>query len=72
MVCPHQTSGSEASASELLQEVQEAQEKVRAAEEELTSTREHSHKLQQELQVTHTHTIIKQSCKNMAFKLWRL
>ncbi|KAL2080293.1 hypothetical protein ACEWY4_024086 [Coilia grayii] len=42
---------SEASVSELLQELQEALEKARAAEEELSSFREHSHKLQQELQI---------------------
>lgn len=37
---------------ELLQELQEVQEKGRATDEELISLREHSHKLQQELQVS--------------------
>ncbi|XP_041932184.1 A-kinase anchor protein 9 isoform X3 [Alosa sapidissima] len=46
-----EASGGEASMSELLQELQEAQEKAQAAEEELRSFREHSHKLQQELQI---------------------
>lgn len=43
---------SEASISDLVQELREAQEKARAAEEELTGFRQHSHQLQQEIQVT--------------------
>ncbi|XP_063041826.1 A-kinase anchor protein 9 isoform X2 [Engraulis encrasicolus] len=42
---------SEASISELVQELREAQEKARAAEEELTGFRQHSHQLQQEIQI---------------------